>query len=221
MNVSSKKGDYVIVLHGIFRTSSHMQKIAMHLESEGFDVINLDYPSTDYPLEDLIEIIHQDIQKHIVEDKPIHFVGYSMGGLLLRGLLEKYPPQNLGRVVQLAPPNKGSEVADFLKSNWLYKKLYGPAGQQLTTDQTEILHLLGHVHYELGVVSGSRSLDPICSLLIKGQSDGKVSIESTKIEGMKDHIIVKGTHTFFPRNKEVQRQAAHFLKYGEFNHDSC
>lgn len=209
-------GDYVVILHGIFRSSKHMEGLAEHLKSKGYDVINLDYPSTDHKLEVLAELIYKDISKKLNIDKPVHFVGYSMGGLLLRVIMHKHKPNNLGRVVQLAPPNHGSEVTDFFKNNWLYKKIYGSAGQQLITDQKNIKHLFGEVDYELGIIAGNSTIDPISSMIIPDDDDGKVSVESTKLEGMKDHIVISSSHTFFPSNKIVQQQTEHFLKHGVF-----
>lgn len=208
---------YVVILHGIFRSSRHMRKLAAYLCLQGYEVLNLDYPSTEYKLEELVEIIWQDISARLTQDKPVHFVGYSMGGLLVRAVLSKFHPPKLGRIVLLGTPNKGSEVADFLQNNYLYRKLYGPAGQQLITDQSSIQHLFKPVDYELGIIAGSWSIDPISSFLIKGNDDGKVSIQSTKLEGMQDHIIIPTTHTWFPHNKEVQRQTAYFLQDGTFN----
>lgn len=213
-----KKGDYVVILHGIFRSSHHMRKLAAYLEKEGYDVINLDYPSTQYTLEELTHSIQKQIKSKITEEKTVHFVGYSMGGLLLRAILNEYRPLHLGRVVQLAPPNKGSEYADFLQKNWFYRKMYGPAGQQLITDQKHLVPLFGKIDYQLGIIAGNSSIDPTSFFLIKGPNDGKVSIENTKIEGMHDHIVVKASHTFFPYNKQVQIQTAYFLKYGTFYH---
>ncbi len=210
------ENDYVVILHGIFRTSKHMRSLARHMELQGYEVLNLDYPSTKKPLEELKDHVWQDISSKAQENKPMHFIGYSMGGLLVRAILSHYRPQKMGRVVMLATPNKGSEIADFLKNNWLYKKLYGPAGQQLGTDQTQISSLFKQIDYECGVIAGSRSIDPISSLLIKGKDDGKVSIENTYIEGMQDHITLSAPHTFFPQNKNVQQQTAYFLREGSF-----
>ena len=211
-----KRGDYVVLLHGIARSSSHMEPIETYLTSQGYEVINLDYPSTDYPLEVLTRFVHKELASRLVQDKPVHFVGYSMGGLLVRSLIYQYRPKFLGRVVQLAAPNKGSEVADFLKDNWLYKKIYGPAGQQLGTSEQLPRELFGEVDYELGVIAGNSTIDPISSALIPGDDDGKVSIQSTKLQGMKDHVVVSASHTFFPGNKQVHRHIAHFLHYGIF-----
>lgn len=211
-------GDYVVILHGIARSNKHMQKLANYLQENGFDVINLSYPSTTYKIEDLTKIINKEISERATEEKQIHFIGYSMGGLMVRALIHKYSYKNLGKVVQLAPPNQGSEVADFVKNFWPYKKIYGPAGQQLITDQSSVKHLFGKVNYELGIIAGNASIDPISSAIIPGENDGKVAVERTKLEGMKDHIVVSASHTFFPSNKEVRNQTLHFLKKGNFKH---
>lgn len=217
---NANSGDYVVVLHGIARSSSHMAPLAEFLSQNGYDVINMDYPSTDYRLDKLAKRTSEQLATKLIDkDKTVHFVGYSMGGLLTRIILNKYRPENLGRVVQLAAPNHGSEVSDFLENNWLYQKIYGPAGQQLVTrKQDDLAELLGKVDYELGVVAGNSTIDPISSTIIPNDDDGKVSIESTKVEGMKDHIVVSASHTFFPSNKQAQAQALYFLKNGQFNH---
>jgi triacylglycerol lipase len=211
-------GDYVVILHGIARSNKHMQKFATYLQKDGFDVINLNYPSTTYTIEDLTEIINKEISQKTTKDKRIHFIGYSMGGLMVRALIHKYNYKNLGKVVQLAPPNQGSEIADFVKNFWPYKKIFGPAGQQLFTDQSSVKQLFGEVNYELGIIAGNATIDPISSAIIPGENEGKVAVERTKLEGMKDHIVVKASHTFFPSNKEVQNQTLHFLKNGNFKH---
>ena len=210
--------DGVVVLHGIFRTYRSMGKLAKFLEKKGYRVLNLGYPSTRQPLENLIDHIHPEIEKFSESiDGKLHFVGYSMGGLLIRAYIAKYRQQRLGRVVMLGTPNKGSEVADFLKNNPLYKTFYGPAGQQLVTTQEEFNHIFGTIDYELGIIAGDSPIDPISSRIIGKPNDGKVSIESTRIEGMKDHVVVPSSHTFFPTNQKAWECTAQFLAEGCFN----
>jgi len=208
-------GDYVILLHSIARSSSSMESLADYLVSQGYEIINIDYPSREYGLEKLADLVQLKLSKQIKKDKPVHFVGHSMGSLLSRAIIHKYPPTQLGRVVQLAPPNNGSELADLLENNWLYQEFYGPSGQQLTTDKDRT-GLFGEIDYELGVIAGNDTIDPISSAIIPGEDDGKVSVESTKLKGMKDHLIVSANHTFFPSNETVQQQTLYFLKYGKF-----
>ena len=215
---ASSNGEQVVVLHGIARSSSHMEQLSKFLESNGYTVFNMDYPSTKHPLDKLAAIVASDVREKVRPDQPVHFVGYSMGGIVTRAVLNKYRPDNLGRVVQLASPNNGSEVADLLKGNWLYESVYGPAGKQLVTEDAGIDALLGKVDYELGVLAGNFSIDPVSSAVIPGDDDGKVSVESTKVDGMRDHKLIYASHTFFPQNSDVQKQTLHFLRFGQFDH---
>ncbi len=211
------RNEQVILLHGIARSSSHMDDIERYLESKGYTVFNLDYPSTKHPLNELAAMVAREIRETMDPSKPVHFVGYSMGGILARIVLNQYRPDNLGRVVQLASPNGGSEVADFLKENWIFETVYGPAGQQLVTNGAGLDELMGKVDYPMGVVAGNASIDPVSSAIIPGEDDGKVSVESTKVIGMRDHITVPANHSFFPQTRSVHEQAYHFLRFGAFD----
>ncbi len=215
-NGAKGEGEYVVILHGIARSSDNMRSMANFLAKNGYEIINLDYPSTKYEIQDLARYLKNKLQNKITKPKKVNFVTHSMGGLVVRAYLNKYRPDNLGRIVMLAPPNKGSEIADILKDNQIYRKIYGPAGKQLTTNQQGLKEIFGKIDYELGIIAGDRSIDPISSAIIEGKDDGKVSIDSTKIEGMKDHIVLNATHTFIAQNKKVQKQVLHFLQNGYF-----
>lgn len=212
--------DTIIFLHGIARTSASMRKLADFFANKGYKTINVDYPSTKFQLSELVEFVRPTVERaaHDAEEGRLHFVGYSMGGLLIRALLKRYRPHNLGRVVMFGTPNHGSEVADFVKKWPLYRRFYGPAGQQLITDQTEIAALFDKVDYELGIIAGDRSIDPVSSAIIgfNRPNDGKVSVESTKLAGAAGHIVIPATHTFFPLNRTMWKQAASFLETGSF-----
>ena len=218
MSDSASNKDYVVILHGIARTYRCMRSLSNFLEENGYRVLNVGYPSTRFPLESLIEHVHRKVEAFNQDhERKIHFVGYSMGGLLARGVINKYRPPNLGRVVQLASPNQGSEVADFWKNNFLYRWIFGAAGQDLGAEEKSFNRILGPVDYELGVIAGNRTWDPISSALIQGPDDGKVSVESTKVSGLTDHIVIPATHTFIIYDREAWNQAVHFFRYGKFN----
>jgi len=215
--VPAQARDQVLLLHGIARSPDHMQSLAERLKVEGFEVFNIGYPSTTKDIARGTAHVADQIAEKMDPSKPLHIVGYSMGGLVARALLTRYRPDNLGFVVQLATPNKGSEVADLVRAQWLYQSLYGPAGQQLVTQGAGIGSLVGTVDYPLGVIAGDYSIDPISSLVIPGPDDGKVSVESTKVDGMREHRVVAASHTFFPYNRQVHNLTVRFLKTGTFH----
>lgn len=218
MSDSAPDKDYVVVVHGIARTYRSMRSLAKFLKAQGYPVLNVGYPSTRIPLESLIEHINKQVVAFNRDpQRKIHFVGYSLGGLLARGVISRHRPPNLGRVVQLAPPNQGSEVADFWKTNFLFQWVFGPAGQDLGAEEKSFGRILGPVDYELGVIAGNRSWDPISSAMIQGPNDGKVSVERTKVPGLTDHLVIPATHTFIIYNREAWKQTLHFLECGKFD----
>ena len=221
MSDSLSSKDYIVILHGIARTYRSMRSLAKFLKAQGYSVLNVDYPSTRIPLESLVEHINEQVVAFNRDfQRKIHFVGYSLGGLLARGVISRHRPTNLGRVVQLAPPNQGSEVADFWKNNFLFQWIFGPAGRDLGSEEKGFIRILGPVDFELGVIAGNRTWDPISSAMIKGPNDGKVSVESTQVPGLTDHIVISTSHTFIIYNREAWNQTVHFLEHGKFNRTS-
>ncbi|MBS0290317.1 MAG: hypothetical protein JSS07_09845 [Proteobacteria bacterium] len=212
------KKEYVVLLHGIARTKRSMHTLEKALLKEGYHVLNIDYPSRKKTITEIAPIIFDEINRLSQErEGMMHFVAYSMGCLILRELLAKYPITNIGNVVLLAPPNQGSEVADFLKDNLLYKHFYGPAGNELTTDFA-LKNPFPKIQHTFGVIAGNVCLDPISYFILPKDNDGKVTIESTKLEGMSDHIVLPCSHTFIMSNKAAINQVKYFLKNRKFNH---
>ena len=117
----------------------------------------------------------------------------------------------------LGPPNQGSEIVDALGSWKVFGLLNGPAGRQLGTDADSRPLQLGPARFEVGIIAGDRSINWINSCIIPGPDDGKVSVERTRLAGMKDHLVVHATHPFLMRNREALRQTAHFLRHGSFS----
>lgn len=215
----SDKQDIVVLLHGIGRRSSSMALLKHRLEKSGYTVVSESYASTDATIKDHVVWLEGVLKKCCQSNHhKTHFVTHSMGGIVLRMYLQKNQYRNLGRVVMLSPPNKGSEVADYFKDWKLYQYLYGPSGQELGTEPTSTPNTLGSVGFELGVITGNSSIDPLGSFLIPGPSDGRVSVDSAKVEGMKDFLVVKHSHPFIMNAKGVAEQIVSFIETGAFLH---
>jgi esterase/lipase len=215
----STASEGVILLHGLCRTDSSMTIMASALESAGYVVLNVHYPSRKATVETLAETV---ITEALADPKlatvtNIHFVTHSLGGILVRQYLKSNDLARLGRVVMLGPPNQGSEIVDKLGDWVLFEKINGPSGNQLGTGTNALPARLGAVEFELGVIAGDRSINWINSLtMITGCDDGKVSVHRTKIAGMKDHIVIHSAHPFIMRNKQAISETVCFLRTGTF-----
>lgn len=207
-----------VLLHGLLWGPLHMSLLKRHLERRGYHVLNIGYPSRKKPIEALVGIVERKVHESLPAASRVDFVGYSMGGLLLRLLLERYRPAKLGRVVHLATPNHGSQWADLLKRFALFKRLYGPAGQQLGTQTLcQLTASLRPIDYALGILAGDSWQHYLgACFVIPGPSDAIVSVESTKLEGMQEHRILRHEHTLFPLIPQVHRHVSAFLEHGRF-----
>ena len=135
---------------------------------------------------------------------------------MVRVYLSHSRPDNLGRVVMLSPPNKGSDVVDFFGKYRLFKYFFGPAAAELETDPQSLPNRLGPADFEVGIITGDRTIDPISSWIIDGDDDGKVSIEQAKLEGMAAFQVVHVSHAFIMKDSAVISEVIYFLKTGDF-----
>ena len=216
---ASEGPESVILLHGLARTEKSLLKIERYLEKQGFHVVNIGYPSRVKNIQTLsIETINQAVMECTkVNATKIHFVTHSMGGILVRYYLEVNKIPNLGRVVMLSPPNQGSEVVDKLKDYAFFKWINGSTGQQLGTDKDSLPNNIGPPEYEVGIITGDKTINPILSLIIPGKDDGKVSVEKAKLMGMKDFLVVHKAHPFIMNDENVIKQAVYFIENGIFD----
>jgi len=213
----------VVLLHGLSRTDFSMGKMAYVLAERGYADSNVHYNSREYNIEELASLaIDQGLQDcRALEAQRIHFVTHSLGGILVRYYLQHNEVTELGRVVMLAPPNHGSQIIDIFGDIPGFELFSGePASQLGTRGPESVPAKLPPVDFELGVIAGTRSISPIFSFALPDRDDGKVTVESTKVEGMRDFIEMPFNHTFIMRSNAVIEQVIHFLQHGSFDHSA-
>ena len=206
----------VVLLHGLWRSENSMNKMEKAMTEAGYAVRNIEYDSTEMTVQELADEAIPRATRACGDAETIHFVTHSMGGILLRQYLEHDDIDRLGRVVMLGPPNQGIELSDSYENVPGFSFFAGPAGLQLGTGEASVPRSLGPVTFDVGIIAGTRSINPILSGILPDTDDGKVSVESTRVEGMNDHLEMPVNHVFMMRDKDVFAQVIHYLEFGRF-----
>ena len=208
----------VVLLHGLGRSWRSMKPLESRLSSEGYKVHNFAYPSRDTGPAELVTELERQVETCCGESARLHFVGHSLGAILIRIYLADNRPDSLGRVVMLSPPNHGSEIVDSMGDSWIFESVMGPAAEQLGTGPDSLPNTLPPADYEVGVIAGSASVNPVGSIIIPGDDDGMVSVCSMRLDGMADFIVINKTHAFIMQSTTVTAQILEFLENGRFVH---
>jgi pimeloyl-ACP methyl ester carboxylesterase len=221
LGLAPYSGEVVVALHGLFRARSSMARLCSYLrDSAEFECCNVSHPSTRCDI-----ATHASNLASIVAGlsgaETIHFVGHSLGNIIVRRYLgERLRADNdaslpaIGRMVMIAPPNQGAEIARRL-ARWGLKLVLGKPFTELGTGWKDFVAKLG-VPSEFGIIAGGRGRDSGYNPLLTGDDDLIVSVAETRLEGATDYLVLPAMHAFIMNHPEVQRQTAYFLRNGKF-----
>lgn len=210
--------DCVVLLHGIGMRAFVMNRLESALAAEGYRVVNISYPSRVMPFEELAgTYLPAQLQQAGVARAPrLHFVTHSMGSLIVRKLIQDARPANLGRVVMIGPPNQGSTAADAAQEYALLRKFLGGNLVRLGTGEDAIVRTLGPADFDVGIIAGEVAVNPVFGKALNGKNDGAVTVDSARLEGMRDFIVVPYSHTLMLWRTEVVDQVRAYLREGKF-----
>jgi alpha-beta hydrolase superfamily lysophospholipase len=192
--------ELVVLAHGMARTPASMWWLARTLRADGYRVLNWGYSSYTRAVPELGTRLARDAAAALGAAPRVHFVGHSLGTVLIRWVLANEPPPRAGRVVLLAPPNRGAARADAAAPylSWLLPPLAdlrsGPDAATVT--------LRAPAEVEVGIIAGA--------------TDRTVAVAETRLDGARGHVLVPSGHTFIMLRRDVHRLVLAFLRSGSF-----
>lgn len=208
----------VLLVHGLWMSGFELGVLKHRLESEGpFRATAFSYPSVSGSMADHVRSLIDFARAQRCEQ--LHFVGHSLGGLVILKALQLTDDLPPGRAVLLGTPCQGSRAATGV-ARWVP---FGKAilGAAVNEEIIECAPREWSGHREVGVIAGSMGLG-LGRLFanLSTDHDGTVLVEETKLPGAKDHVVVSTSHTGMLFSAEVAAQAAHFLRTGGFKKDA-
>lgn len=193
--------ELVVLVHGMGRSPLSMLALGRRLRRAGYRVLNWGYAGRRDAAPRLGARLAERLRADAGDAPAVHFVGHSLGCIIVRWALAHAPGLRAGRVVMLAPPNRGAAAADR------YAPLVGwlmPQIRDLVTDER----------------AGPRAIPPRDDVevgIVAGLRDGKVRVSETRLEGARDHVIVPATHSFLMHRPDVHALVLRFLRDGRFS----
>lgn len=218
------RGPAVLVLHGLGRNRACMEPLCDSLrKTTGWWVFNIGYPSTRRPIREHAKVLAR-ILEHLQEIDEIYIVAHSMGNIVVRhylgdcatpGSARKVDPR-IRRMVMLGPPNHGAMLATALAENQVFEVLLGKPGQQLGREWSDLEPHLGMPPFEFGIIAGGLGDDRGFNTILPGDDDGIVSVQTTRLAGAADFLVLPVFHTFLVDNQQAIQYTTNFLRNGCF-----
>jgi pimeloyl-ACP methyl ester carboxylesterase len=219
LHAKGRPQETVVLLHGILNRPFVMKKIQRGLEKNGFRVLNWGYQSTEKTIEEYTADLKQFVESQKLT-QTVHFVGFSLGSIIARNYLSTTPPPQLGRFVQIAPPNHGSQWVDHLYQFDTFRWVFGDKAIQQLKANSPFIETLGVPTCEFGIIAGGRGDNNGFNPILEGDDDGSVALSSAHLEGAKDFVRVKSEHTMLLAKDETVNFVVSFLKNGSFRFNS-
>lgn len=212
---------FVILIHGLHQSAWIMTALAKNLQSKGFVTHQHNYHSLRDSIDQHSNRLNEWLTQNHNPEVPIHLVGHSLGGLVIRDFIARFPQWQIARCVTLGTPHMGSTTAEYIKK--LVSPLVGNAYEQALDGQNAPLKtgvclgvIAGNSPYGLGQLvlnyhnKKSKLSKPQC------EHDGTVYVFETRLPEATDHIVLPVSHTGMLINQKVAEQTTYFLENGIF-----
>ncbi|MEM9057718.1 MAG: alpha/beta hydrolase, partial [Pseudomonadota bacterium] len=204
--------EQVVLVHGLWMTGRESVVLRRRLEQHGFAVHQFSYRSVAADMAENASRLNAFAQA--VEGDVVHYVGHSLGGLVILRMLADFPDQRPGRVTLLGSPLQGSEVAERL-ATWPFGERV--LGKSIAEEVLAAPERTWDGSRDLGIIAGNRALGMGRVVkALKRPNDGTVAVAETRLPGARAHRVLPVSHSSLLFSTAVADHAAEFLREGRF-----
>jgi pimeloyl-ACP methyl ester carboxylesterase len=209
---TARPKEAVILVHGLWVSSWVMRLLAYRLGRCGYAASCFSYGSRRATLSQNALLLARAAAT--LDANTVHLAGHSLGGLVILQMLKENADPRIGRIVLLGAPCNGSyaarAVAKIPAGHWLLGR--SALAHETYSGIAE--------NFEIGGIAGNRGLG-LGRLLVRGlprPNDGVVTVDETRLKGMKDHVVMNVSHSGMLFSPRAVREICAFLKDGRFAH---
>jgi len=199
----------VVLAHGLWVPALVMTPLAARLHAAGLRCHLFGYPGRERPLEAHAE----RLARFARSVGPAHFVGHSLGGLVVLEALERHREAKAGIVVLMGAPVRGNFAGRRLAQHGWGRWFLGASeplwreGRSARWTRPEPLGVLaGSLPIGLGRLLGA----------LPGVNDGVVRVEETAVDGMRERVVLPVGHSAMLVSARVAAQVVSFLGDAHF-----
>lgn len=221
-NAIEMKKENVIVIHGFGQDAKGMAFISETLEKEGFNVCPLEYKTIGKSIDKIKAQVSDQIDDcftHFDTSYKTHFIGHSLGGLMIRNYFSEnpnnYKNKQVDKIVLMGTPNQGSPISDVYKRRNLFGML-GEMSMALGTGEDDFANSLPEPSYPIAIIAGNKPWR-ITKAIFNEPNDGLVPVSSTKLENMSDFIELPIDHAGMRSDQDVMNEILVYLHKGKFS----
>jgi pimeloyl-ACP methyl ester carboxylesterase len=203
-----------VFVHGLFLNGAEFTLLRRRLAAaHGFETHRFNYPTVNGSMEQTLDALERRVAA--IDAERIHFIGHSLGGLVLCRYFQRERDGRSGRVVMLGAPLGGSRSARAVSKHALLRRVVGRIVSAELITECEPRTWNGT--RELGLIAGTRPMG-LGRLFARFEedSDGTVGVSETKLPGYKDHVTVAASHMGMLVSPAVARHVGDFLASGSF-----
>ena len=210
----------VVLQHGLWRSAGAMWKLERALRAHGYEVLNFSYPSTACMIEEHAEHLRAELEERLAPPDPrplhLHFVGHSLGGLVIRAYLRQPFARPADDVVFLGTPQRGAILCDLRRQYWVFRVLMRDRAAPQLSPSSAFVRDLPVPSFRFATIAGGSGDDAGRNPQIPGDDDGTVAVAETVIPGCADCLVMPIGHTRLSFHDDVIVQVLSYLRTGKF-----